>query len=67
MAWPQAALDYYPFIDKKLKLARGIIPEQIGAEHADIIKRGVETRMDIYKLGFVILQIVALAWLMIKV
>ena len=39
----------------------------MGAEHADIIKRGVETRMDIYKLGFVILQIVALAWLMCKV
>ena len=32
-------------------------------EHADIIKRGIDNRMDFYKLGFLLSQIVALLYL----
>ena len=41
--------------------------EQIHLEHADIIRRGLETRVDMYKLGFFIVQILALVWLMFRV
>ena len=54
LSWPQAALDYYPYIDKKVKTVRGIIHSSVGSEHADIIRRGIDTRMDIYKLSFVL-------------
>ena len=67
LAWPQAALDYYPFIDKKTANSRHMRQEYVANEHADIIRRGLETRMDVYKLGFVVVQIATLAWLMWKV
>ena len=63
LAWPQAALDYYPYIDKRYKSARGIIPSHAGPEHLDILRRGIDTRMDVYKLSFVIAQGVALVFL----
>ena len=60
LSWPQAATDYYPFIDKRYKLSRGIIKTHGYNDHLDILRRAIDTRMDVYKLGFVITQCVAL-------
>lgn len=44
-----------------------MIVNEGGNEHAEIIKRGIDNRMDVYKLGFLISQIVALTFLTIAV
>lgn len=63
LSWPQAVLDYYPYIDKKIKMVSQVVSSSAGNEHAEIIKRGIDSRMDIYKLGFLISQILALSFL----
>jgi hypothetical protein len=36
-------------------------------DHFEVIKRGIDNRMDLYKLGFMLTQIVALIFLATKV
>ena len=64
LSWPQATLDYFPYIDKKVRMVRKII-HTTGDEHADIIKSGIDaaSRMDFYKLGFLFAQVGALSYL----
>lgn len=59
--------DYFPFIDKRVSAVRGLIPGQEHNEHAEILRRGIDNRMDIYKLGFVVSQIFALVFLTFSV
>ena len=66
LSYPQAIFDYYPYINKKFKLVNGQV-STVYEDHLDIIKRGIDNRMDIYKLGFMLTQIVALIFLASKV
>ena len=67
LSWPQAALDYYPYIDKKVRMGTEVIHSSSGIEHADIIRRGIDSRMDLYRVGFVMMQIMALLFLFLSV
>ena len=66
LSWPQALLDYHPYIDRRLKYINGKV-EALSDDHGDIIMKGIESRMDLYKLLFLLSQIVAPFFLMVKV
>ena len=59
-------LDYHPYIDRKFKYMNGKV-KAVQYDHEEVILRGVESRMDFYKLGFLLSQIIALFYLAIKV
>ena len=44
-------------------MVRGVVQTVREYEHAEIIQRGIDKSMDVYKLGFVLSQIVALFFL----
>ena len=66
----QASFDYFPYIEKKLRNARGQIYQDGTGEHADIIKRGIDNSRlapDLFKSWFVLTQIFVLIYLTISV
>lgn len=46
ISYPQALFDYYGFLDKKFKMVDGQV-KCIYSNHADLIMKGLENRMDI--------------------
>ena len=48
-------------------MVKDVIISQSGNEHLDIIQKGIDNRMDIYKLFFVLTQIFALIFLTVSV
>jgi len=67
LSWPQAVFDYFPYIEKRVNIISSIVQGPDHNEHADIIKRGIDNRTDLYKLCYVLAQIVALAYLAVCV
>ena len=66
LSWPQALLDYHPCIDRKIKFQNGVT-KAIHDDHEEIIKTIIDNRMDLYRLIFLLVQIVALFFLALKV
>ena len=67
LAWPQAVFDYHPYIARKFNFDRHGKVHAITEDHEMIILGGIESRMDIYRLGYHIAQVIALLFLAIKV
>ena len=44
-------------------MVRGVVQTVREYDHAEIIQRGIDKSMDVYKLGFVLSQIMALMFL----
>lgn len=68
LSWPQATLDYFPYIEKRV-FTIGTVIHDFGERdvHSEILRRGIDNRTELYKLGFVLAQICALVFLTICV
>ena len=62
LSWPQAALDYYPYIEKRMATLGSLIYDvetettkgYVWNEHMEVLRRGIDSRTEIYKFIFII-------------
>jgi len=65
MSYPSALFDYYGFLDKKFKMVDGQV-RLIYTNHTDLVLKGLEKRMDIFKISLLICQLLGLIFLAIR-
>jgi hypothetical protein len=56
ISYPQALFDYYGFLDKKFKLINGQM-RIIFLDHGDLLKQAFEHKMDMFRIVFMIMQV----------
>lgn len=66
VSYPQALFDYYGFLDKKFKMIDGQV-RIIYTHHSDLVMKALENRMDLFKLTFVVFQLLSLIFLSVRI